>query len=83
MKTKVLFLYNKKNDDLFAFFPEEYYNKEHLGERFLTCYAHIGQHSACNSDYAKECKEATKEEYNDLKEELESIGYELEILNEK
>jgi hypothetical protein len=44
-----------------------------------TCYSHIGQHSACHPDYAKECKEAT--DYQELKEELESIGYSLNILN--
>lgn len=85
MKTKVLFLYNDKENDLFAYFPEEhYYHKGHedYNEMFV-CYAHVGQHSSCNKRYADDSRIATEEEYNDLKEELLSIGYELEILNVK
>jgi hypothetical protein len=80
MKTKVLFLIEQEEDcdDVFAYFPEEVHNGI-----IMTCYAHIGQHSACHPDYARDCKEATPEQYNDLKEELEkSVGYELEILNQ-
>jgi hypothetical protein len=86
MKTDVLFL-SHPDDDLFAYFPnEEYYGTEtgditgyNFDHRMRVCYAHIGQHSACHPDYAKECKEAT--DYQELKEELESIGYNLNILN--
>ena len=77
--TKVIFLVNErdpKDPDLFAFFPEEVHNGE-----YLTAYSHIGQHSAAHPDYAKESREATPEEYADLKAELEGIGYNLEILN--
>lgn len=77
MKTKVKFLIEKDSEnDVWAFFPEEIAH-----DYFLTCYAHIGQHSACHPDYAKECKEANYDQYSDLKKELESIGYKLEILN--
>lgn len=88
--TKVKFLIDKPMDQftgenekieengVFAFFPEEV---DH--DYFLTCYSHIGQHSACHPDYAKECKEATKDQYQDLKAELESIGYKLKVLNRK
>ena len=81
--TKVLFLMEKPEGNLpcnvFAFFPEERYNTIENGT--FTCYAHIGQHSACHIDYAKQCEKATPEQYADLKKELESIGYVLEVLN--
>jgi hypothetical protein len=63
---------------VFAYFPNEMYSYDGITR---SCYAHIGQHSACHPDYAKECKEATKEQYQDLKAELESIGYKLKVLN--
>lgn len=65
-------------EDLFAFFPEEIADSE--GNP--TCYAHVGQHSACSQQYADDAREATKEEYTPLLEELVSIGYDdLLILN--
>ena len=78
-KTKVVFLINESDDseDLFAFFPEEEYHSEPSNTKMS--YAHIGQHSACVMDYAKESRVATKEEYSDLEKELESIGYNLEL----
>jgi hypothetical protein len=46
------------------------------------CYANLGQHSICHSDFIKNnCKDATKEQYKDLFNELENIGYNLEVLN--
>ncbi len=82
-KTKVKFLFHEGNQDIligadvFAFFPEEKYNG---GNVMFTSYEHIGQHSACHIDYANECRPATPEEYKDLKSELESLGYNLEIV---
>jgi hypothetical protein len=79
--TKVMFLVNEKdpNDpDLFAYFPEENHDRE---GKFKTAYSHIGQHSSASPDYAAESRPATPEEYADLKAELESIGYNLEVLN--
>lgn len=75
---KVQFLYHEANDDLFAYFPE--LDGDMNGNK--TSYAHIGQHSACSPDYAKECNKATKEQYLPLMRELESIGYQLEIINQ-
>lgn len=84
-KTKVLFLMEQPDSDIsanvFAFFPEERYNTIENGT--FTCYAHIGQHSACHIDYANKCLQATQEQYNDLKIELEGLGYDLEVLNEQ
>jgi len=47
----------------------------------VVSYAHIGQHSEASLDYVKECKPATKEQYHDLREELESLGYFLYIVH--
>ena len=76
-ETKVVFLINERTDDLFAFFPEENYNN--FSDLTKVCYSHVGQHSACAIDYAKESRLATEEEYIVLLLELESIGYNLEL----
>ena len=83
-KTKVRFLiedqYETKDGqtitEVLAIFPE-------LEEKpkFVTCYAHLGQHSYAHTDYLKGLKPATEEQYKSLKEELENIvGHNLEIL---
>lgn len=78
-KTKVKFLIHPKyGNEVFAFFPAE---KWSIQENMFSSYAHIGQHSPCHIDYANECINATPEQYNDLKKELETIGYNLEIIN--
>ncbi len=51
-------------------------------ESLRNSYAHIGQYCGCAIDYAKDKKEATKEQYEGLLRELEHQGYnDLEILN--
>ena len=75
--TKIVFLFNERTDESFAYFPEENYNN--LSKTTKVCYSHVGQHSACCIAYAKESRLATKEEYKELKDELESIGYNLEL----
>lgn len=77
-KTKVIFLINETNGELFAFFPEENYTT--FSGDLKTSYAHLGQHSVCSISYAKESRKATKLEYSELKEELETIGYNLEMV---
>ena len=79
MATLVKFLYNEKNKDLFAFFPQLNYNKELYGLGMKTCYAHVGQHSSCSIEYAKASIKATPEQYRDLLNELVSIGYDLKV----
>ena len=75
MKTKVIFLYNEENDDLFAFFPEEIHNGE-----TKTAYSHIGQHSSCSLDHVAESREATFCEALELYKELtDLVGYDLEV----
>lgn len=83
MKTKVLFLNDEDYENVFAYFPEEqYHNVDHPDyDNIMTCYDHIGQHSACSKGYAKDCEKATKEQYINLYDELILIGYDLEVLN--
>ena len=68
--------YKDTESDVFAYFPMMFEI-----DNFKLCYAHVGQHSVCHPDYLKECKIATRHEYKELREELESIGYKLNILN--
>lgn len=84
MKTKVIFLIEKTEGNLqcnvFAYFPEYKYNI--FEKDMFTSYAHLGQHSACHSDYAKECKEADYNQYWDLLRELIGQGYNnLQVMN--
>ncbi len=77
-KTKVIFRFWKISNEVIAIFPEEPGNTNPM-----TCssYEHIGQHGACNPyGIIQESRLATPEEYKDLKEELESIGYDLTII---
>lgn len=80
--TKVVFLMDKAEEGVnstpFAFFPEDRYTNNHNNDHFES-YAHVGQHSPCQLAYAKACELATPEQYNDLKRELEGLGYNLEI----
>ena len=85
MKTKVKFLANENGNpdfgpDIYALFTEELYNELVYEDTMFTCYQHIGQHGACHIDYANESRPATEAEYTPLKEELESLGYDLEII---
>lgn len=90
MKTKVKFYVNERTfeslgfgdftgakeakiyKDIFAVFPE---HKE--SENTLLGYSHIGQHSEIHLEYIKESREAEKHEYEDLYNELKSIGYDI------
>lgn len=76
LTAKVLFLLDIMDNDVFAFFPELV-----EGKHSRLCYDHIGQHSECSIDYAKECKTANDYQYLPLINELNNIGYELIILN--
>lgn len=45
----------------------------------VVVYEHVGQHSEASISFCASCKSATLEEYADLKEELESLGYILTV----
>lgn len=61
--------------DVIAIFPDF----EHYVD-VLESYQHKGQHGACSPNLVKDLPAASEEEYTDLKKELESIGYVLEVL---
>lgn len=75
--TTVKFLHEKDGLSIFAYFPELVHNG-----KYMTCYAHVGQHSACNPEYAAECKEASFNQYYELLRELIGQGYnDLHVIN--
>jgi hypothetical protein len=73
MATLVNF-YIDEEGEVFAYFPQLKYN-----DKFKTCYAHIGQHSACHVDYVRDKHRATLEQYQPLYNELTQIGYNLRV----
>jgi len=75
-KDETLTIFRKfKEGDIIALFPEI----EHHWP-FCSSYQHIGQHSGADYEgLIQITKPATPEEYNDLKTELESIGYNIKI----
>lgn len=60
--------------------PFAYFSNESEDGEFRLSYSRVGQHSSCHPDYLDLCTPATPEEYAPLKEELESIGYILNII---
>lgn len=83
-KTNVRFYVETLRGGILAVFPDM--PKERNGYRndLLSCYSHVGQHSTCAPEYleALHVRQASESEYKDLKEELESIGYRLVVLNQ-
>jgi len=77
-KTTVRF-YIESDGSILAYFPKESYFPQIDGGITKTCYARVGQHSACHPDYIRKMKKATPDQYQSLKEELESEGYNLLI----
>lgn len=83
MKTRIKFLIDTYSKKVFAFFPDMLYNENLYSKDMKTCYAHLGQHSACLQSYADVCKEANYNEYESLLKELIQIGYNPDIINIK
>jgi hypothetical protein len=72
-KDKVIF--RMFNGEVIALFPEQ---KESRGN--VNSYMHIGQHGGANYDLVmSKSKKATPSQYKDLKTELKSIGYKLDV----
>ena len=71
----VKFVFTKEFNEVTAVFID---NKN---TSFPDCYAHIGQHNMCSSEWVKEQKKATEKQYLPLLQELKSIGYNVNILN--
>ena len=77
-KTVVIFRI-EKDRQILACFPYEIYSR-YTNE----CYAHLGQHSALNWDYLRQTKPCKNpKQYKALKQELESIGYNLTIAQKR
>ncbi len=79
--TKTIVIFRKWPDGTIdAYFPFE----EATGDGRITCYSRIGQHSS--ADYGScisRTKPAKPHEYKALKQELESISYDLDIRSRK
>lgn len=76
MKDKVIFRKWKDTGDVIAIFPECPGN--FIGH--CMSYERVGQHGVCNAPHViNNSTLCTPEEYASLKEELESIGYDLEV----
>ena len=72
MKTKVIFR-KFKNGDVIALFPEDPAYKH-----YITCYEHFGQHGSADYYVVRDqTKLASPDEYAELKDELETIGYDV------
>ena len=67
------------DDEVIAIFPNNLYSEVLYGNKVVDCYMHIGQHSSCDIEFAKGLKDASFEQYKDLKIELEEIGYNLDV----
>ena len=77
MQDETLTIFRKfKEGDIIALFPEVKWDRQGL---FCSSYQHIGQHGSADYAIISITKSATPEEYNDLKTELELIGYNLKI----
>lgn len=63
--------------EVVAFFPD---TTDASG--IMTSYMRVGQHGDASVEFAQDCKSAKPEQYADLKEELESIGYNLKVVKE-
>jgi hypothetical protein len=73
--TKVVF--KMLQDEVIAIFPNNLYNEELYGKTMVDSYMHIGQHSACSVELLDGLQDASEEQYKDLKNELQTIGYKL------
>ena len=80
--TEVVFRADKSGDFkdvVFALFP---YNFESaFNSNLVLSYQHVGQHSVADYTHCiNTSRPVTEEEYQDLKQELESLGYNLEVV---
>lgn len=82
-KTDVIFRKDTTKEfkgDIFALFPHNV--DTYKGD--VTFYTHVGQHGSADYNHCiNTSKLATEEEYKDLKCELESIGYNLNIVKKQ
>lgn len=77
-KTDVIFR-KEKDGSILAVFPYMVFNFR--GN--VVCYSHVGQHCEMNWDYLRETKPINQNDAKDLFFELESIGYNLNIIKKR
>ncbi len=77
-KTRVKFV--NIEGEVLALFPDELYSPDLYGKTKIMSYMHIGQHSAASSSFMRR-KAVSPEKYFSLKTELESLGYNLTVIN--
>ena len=66
--------------NVFALFPHEVSTPDGL----VTCYQHVGQHIQAHYNHCmKKSRPATEEEAKDLRAELESIGYNIQVVKRR
>jgi hypothetical protein len=70
--TPVIFKYERDSDDVTAFFPT--LPADYAGN-YITCYAHLGQHSSASPEILRLMKPAPAEAYEPLLRELRGQGY--------
>ena len=79
-KTDVIFRKFPEDNQIIAVFPYEIYNDR----GGINSYMHVGQHGEAEySACIKNARPAKENEYADLKSELESIGYNLRIIQRR
>lgn len=82
-KTDVIFRVEKSGDfkgTVFALLPHEAYN--HQGS--VSSYEHVGQHGKADYNHCiRKSRPATTEESEGLKQEMESIGYDLNVIKRR
>ena len=72
----VLFRVEGRKGDVVAVFPTMVEGRVGV----VTCYAHLGQHGTCDRAWYVTTRAAKPSEYESLKSELESIGYNLRVI---
>ena len=83
--TQVVFRkFKDVNKDVIALFPEEVYDGvggDFVRTKLCMSYMYLGQHSSADYHYVITYSVPAKpEEYNELKKELEQIGYSLNVI---
>jgi hypothetical protein len=88
-KDKVVFLYEKLNDEVIAVFVDthrrEIDRNINAYRTYYDGYAHIGQHTSISLEYIEsdDVIEADPEQFSNLLEEIVQIGYKPEVIQIK
>ncbi len=70
-------MFNKEENDLFAYFPESI--RSGVFGTMFECYGQ-GQHSLCDRNYIMESREVDAEIYKPLLHELQNLYKDIEII---